>query len=200
LGVIRGYLRLLDQQGEALSESHRAAIGKALTASERAAELLAQASTLAELQKNETTIELKPVALGSLLQTAAAGVRLPEDPRVTLEIVDSADVGVDADPALLGGALTALASAVARAQATETTLQILATREALHGQDGVSIAIAPIGAANALRARELDIMRGGLGLDLPIAAALVAAHHGRVQELRDGDRYAGVVVWMPVSP
>jgi signal transduction histidine kinase len=198
LGVIRGYLRLLDQQGEALSESHRAAIGKALTASERAAELLSQASTLAQLQKNETTLELKPAALGTLLKAAAGGVRLPEDPRVTLEIIDSADVLVDADPGLLAGALTALTSAVSRAQAAETTLQIATTRETLHGRDGVSIGIAPI-AANPLHARELDITRGGLGLDLPIAAAIVEAHHGRVQELRDGDRYAGVVVWMPLS-
>src|SRR5688500_17698000 len=99
LGVIRGYLRLLDQQGEALSENHRAAIGKALSASERAAELLGQASTLAQLQKNETAIDLRPVAIGPLLRTAAASVRLPEDPRVMLEIADSTDFRVDADAA-----------------------------------------------------------------------------------------------------
>jgi signal transduction histidine kinase len=197
LGVIRGYLRLLDQQGEALSENHRAAIGKALSASERAAELLGQASTLAQLQKNETAIDLRPVAIGPLLRTAAASVRLPEDPRVMLEIADSTDFRVDADAALLRGALTALTSAVARAQATETTVRIAATREPLDGRAGVSIAIAPTGPA--VHARELDITRGGLGLDLPIAAAVIAAHHGRVQELRDGDRYAGVVVWMPLS-
>lgn len=200
LGVIRGYLRLLDQQGASLSENQRNAISKALEASERAAELLGQASTLAQLQKNEITIELRPVAIGTLLEAAAADVRLPEDPAVRLEVVDSADVEVDADVALFRGALAALTSAVARAQATETTLRIAANRQVVDGREGVSIAIAPVAHANSLIARDLDITRGGLGLDLPIAAALVAAHQGRVQELRDGDRYAGVVVWMPVSP
>lgn len=200
LGVIRGYLRLLDEPGAALSDSQRTAIGMALKACERAVELLGQAGTLAQLQNNEIAVELKRVAILSLLQTAAADLRLPVDPTVRLEVVDAAGVEVDADAALLPGALASLIAAVARAQAAETTVRITANRHVADGRAGVSIAIATIAHTNSLIARDLDIARGGLGLDLPIAAALVAAHGGRVQELRDGDRYAGVVVWMPVSP
>jgi hypothetical protein len=45
----------------------------------------------------------------------------------------------------------------------------------------------------------LDTMRGGLGLDLPIAEAIIASHDGRVTELLDGGRCVGVVVWVPVA-
>ena len=59
LGVIRGYLRLLEQAGPELSDSHRQAVTAALKASDRAAELLDKASMLAQLQRQET-----PLAFG----------------------------------------------------------------------------------------------------------------------------------------
>jgi signal transduction histidine kinase len=45
----------------------------------------------------------------------------------------------------------------------------------------------------------LDTTRGGLGLDLPIAEAVVTSHGGHIAEIADGGRCVGVVVWLPVA-
>jgi K+-sensing histidine kinase KdpD len=46
---------------------------------------------------------------------------------------------------------------------------------------------------------ELDARRGGFGLAIPIAALIVEKHGGRVRELKQGDRAAGVLVSLPTA-
>src|SRR5688572_29725877 len=80
LGVVRGYLKLLEQRGTELSEQHLRAITAALRATDRAAAVLDQASKLAQLNRDETRIELTRVSLDLILDDAVRKVTLPEDP------------------------------------------------------------------------------------------------------------------------
>ncbi len=227
LGVMRGYLRLLDQRGPELSESHRFAITGALKASDRAVELLAQISLVAQLARQETPFNFQPAALSEVVADAVAAVVLPEDLRITLDMTRGTPVEVRADWNLLRLALTALISAVVRAQPSDASLIIGTTTQQrpgstdaveMGGADAVTLAAESASSVDRFRhdalgvvisvevatadgdsEHPLDITRGGLGLDLPMAAALVAAHGGAVRERRNGARLRGVVVWLPLA-
>src|SRR5688500_8273026 len=80
VGVMRGYLRLLEQRGPELSDQQRHAVTGALKAGERAAELLAQVSLLAQVTRQETPFEFQPTALAEFLTAAAEAVSRPGDP------------------------------------------------------------------------------------------------------------------------
>ncbi len=54
LGVIRGYLRLLDDPSGSLTAQQRQAVAAAIRAADQAAHLLGQASFLAQLRRGET--------------------------------------------------------------------------------------------------------------------------------------------------
>lgn len=197
LGVIRGYLRLLEQTGPDLSDRHRQAVTAALKASDRAADLLTQVSMLAQLQRRETPFDFKPVAFKDVLRAVLDGMHVPDDPVVRLEMSAVPSARISADEALLRGALTTLVSAVVRAQAAETVLKMAVEEHTRDGVNGVSMTIATDTPRETLSERAIDIGRGGLGLGLPIAQHLIATHQGDVRELRNDERYAGVVVWLP---
>ena len=197
LGVIRGYLGLLNQSSDALSNLHRDAVKAALKASDRAAELLSQASMLAQLQRNRDSIRLEPVAADALFASAIDAVRLPADRPVQIERGSSPPGTINADATRLRDALTAVASAVVRALTRGN--RVLATGD-LHDRGnahGVRLQIVSATAVSNLTEAAIDLSRGGLGLDLPIAHFVIAIHGGHLAELRDGDRIAGMVVWLP---
>jgi signal transduction histidine kinase len=200
LGVMRGYMRLLEQQGHGLSEAQRHAVTAALKASDRAADILAQVSALARLQREEVSSVLKPTPVEPLLRAAVHAVSMPPEPIVTVHVGNTPAVSIAADEDLLRIAIAGLTSAVVKAQAVDCRVFLLTRAEARDGRPGVTLTIATTDAESA-SAQEgpLDIMRGGLGLDLPIAAFIVAAHHGLVFERREEDRFAGITAWVPQS-
>ena len=200
LGVMRGYLRLLEQQGTELSEQHRHAVTAGLKASERAADLLGQVSALARLQRGDAATALKPIPIEPLLRSAVHAVSMPPEPIVTVHVGDTPAVAIAADEDLLRIAFTGLTSAVVRAQATDARVFLLTREDTRQQRRGVTLTIVTTETENA-SAEEvpLDVMRGGLGLDLPIAAFIIAAHHGHVAERREQDRFAGIVTWVPLS-
>jgi hypothetical protein len=71
--------------------------------------------------------------------------------------------------------------------------------EARDGERGIALTIT---AMEPLKASHvdcpLDLSRGGLGLELPIAAFVIDAHRGQVMERREQQRFVGVVVWLPI--
>jgi two-component system, sporulation sensor kinase B len=200
LGVIRGYLRLLEQQGAALSDTHRQAVAGALKASDRATEILAQVSTLARLERGDGGPNLTPTPLHQLLESAEQGLILASRPRVTLERGAIADVSVGADLPLLRTALTALIAAVVRAQTADTDLHLLARERENGMRRGVAVTITAMPPGDEVPLEEpLDVSRGGLGFDLPLAVFVVAAHGGTIREYNSHSRLLGVVVWLPIA-
>ena len=200
LGVVRGYLRLLEQQGSALSDTHLQAVAAALKASDRVTELLGQVSTLARLERDAGGLNLTPVPLLQLLEPAQRAVSLSRAPRMTLERDDSADVAVRADAPLLRAALTALMAALIRAQTTDEDVHLLTRERDEDGRRGIALTISVMPPGDEAPIEEpLDVSRGGLGLDLPLATVVVGAHGGTIREHRSRGRLLGVVVWLPVA-
>lgn len=200
LGVMRGYMRLLEQHGNSLSEPHRHAVTAALKASDRAADILAQVSALARLQRVEVAPALNPTPLTPLLRAAVHAVSMPAEPIVTVHVGDGPEVSIAADQELLRIAVAGLTSAVVRAQATDCRVFLLTRLETCHDRRGVRLSISTTETErDDVHEVPLDIMRGGLGLDLPIAAFVIAAHHGSVVEQHVGNRMVGITAWVPQS-
>lgn len=201
LGVIRGYLRLIDQTSVELSERSRESIAAALRASDRMSNVLDQASLLAHLQIGDVRLEYKRVALSTLVHAAIHGATLPQYTSVTLAARPLPAVSVEADEARLRTALATFVEAVARAQSSRVIVEIAARSTRLAGKAAVRLRIGPRTLAGVDPAEtELDLRRGGFGLLVPIAAFIVDAHGGRVRELRHGERSVGVLVSLPVVP
>ena len=199
IGVIRGYLRLLDQQGDGLSDLHRQAVAATIRATDRTTDLLGQVSTLARLHRGDIVPVFSPAPLDRLLHDAVQGVTLPSEPRVTVQIDAMPAVSVRADEPLLRGALTSLVAALVRAQAKDARISLVGREDDDLG-GGVILTITSMEPVSATDIDvPLDISRGGLGLELPIAAFVVAAHNGRLHERRDNGRFVGVVLWLPTA-
>jgi signal transduction histidine kinase len=200
LGVIRGYLRLLDQSAAELSEQSRQSVAAALGASDRMAEVLDEASFLAHLRVGDVRLEPRQVPLPGLVRAAIQAAALPDAAVVDVNPADLAPFTVCADEDRLRGALATLIAAVARPQSREVVVAITAVRSRTAGQDFVELHFAaPQIAGGDVSEVELNQTRGGFGLTVPIAAAIVEGHGGRIRELRSGDRGAGIIVSIPVG-
>ncbi len=200
LGVIRGYLRLIDQSGREVPEKFRQAVTGALRASDRMANVLDEASLLAHLRLGDISHEPRRVPLSTLVHAAIQAAALPEDSRVDLDAAALPAVSLDADEPRLRSALATLITTVARAQTNQVAVEIQATPTRVGRQRAVRLRIAPrtLSGVDASEA-ELNTGRGGLGLALPIAACIIERHGGRLRELRHGDRPAGIAVALPVA-
>lgn len=198
VGVIRGYLRILDQ-GE-LTDAQRIVVTAALRAGDRAAELLAEASLLGHLHVGDIVLDRKRVALIPLLHQAVQAVDLPEESPVALDVLTTMSVQVLADEPRLRAALVSVITAVARAQTSTVTVEITATKTQLQRRPTIRLRIGPR-TLTRVKARETppDLTRGGMGLSLPIAVAVIEAHRGKIRELRHGASSTAVVVWLPVT-
>jgi two-component system sensor histidine kinase ArlS len=200
LGVIRGYMRLLQQQGTEISESHRQAIAASMRAADRAAEILSQLSALARLHRREVMLTLKPAPLDPLLRAAVHEVVMPPEPLITIHVDDTPAVQVMADEAMARSAIAGFMTAVVRAQASDNRVHVRAREVADGNRPGISVSIVATDATNDTHEEQpLDILRGGLGLDLPLAAFILDAHGGNVREQRIDNRLNGFELWLPLA-
>lgn len=200
LGVIRGYLRLVTQSGEPLSERSREAIAAALRASDRVADVLDQASMLSHLHQGTLKLEPKRVPLTTVLHAAIQAAELPQAYTVALELANLPSASLHADESRLRTAIATLIAAVARAQTSPVTVLVTATRSRLARKPAVRLRIGPktLSRVDATES-ELNTTRGGFGLAIPIAGVIITGHRGRVRELKQGERNAGFVVTLPIA-
>jgi signal transduction histidine kinase len=200
LGVIRGYLRLITQTSGELSEPSRECIAAALRATDRMADILDEASLFAHMNMGDVKLAPKRVPLATVVHTAIQAARLPQDSLVDLDSTALPNVTLDADEPRLRTALATCITAVARAQASNVVVQLSTTPTRLAGRRAIRIRIGPrtVSGVETTEA-ELDVRRGGLGLALPIAAAIVNGHGGRIRESRHGDRSDGLLVTLPTA-
>lgn len=199
LGVIRGYLRLVTQSGEPLSDRTRQAMTASLRASDRIGEVLDQASLLSHLHRGDVKLEPRRVPLTTILHAAVQATELPQAYTVALEVAALPTASLQADEGRLRTALATLIAAVARAQTSPVTVLVAAARSRLARKPAVRLRIGPKTLSRVKATEyELDTTRGGFGLAIPIAAAIIEGHRGRVRELRQGERHAGFVVTLPI--
>jgi signal transduction histidine kinase len=197
LGVTRGYMRLLEQQAGTMSESQRQAIAASLRATDRANDILNQMSALARFYRGEVTLARQRTTVAPLLHAVANGVARPSDPLVTTHVIDTPELEITADPEMLQSAISLLTTAVIRGQPADTRVNLRAHAQSREHSDGVSIEIMCLHNGDGASAHDLDVTRGGLGLDLPIATCIARAHGGDIREHRLGKRLVGIVLWLP---
>ena len=189
-GVMRGYLRLLEQD-PTLGERPRRVMTEMTRATDRLAALLDELSELAHLKDGRIKLTWRSMSLRSVLNQAVQAVELPENVEMDLDVVAPADVRMRVDEARLRAAFCTLIVTLARAQGGSSSLDLRLSR----GRTSAQVVVQPrsLGRGTVV-AQPVDFKRGGTGMQLPIADAVVQAHGGRLRERWVAGRWAGFVV------
>jgi len=182
--VVGGYLRMLQSDAGTLTERQRHMVDEAARSCAKLVDLLAQLSDLRKLDSGEAPIAHRPIDFFTLVRDVAAAVHEGDDREVHLT-VRGPDTGasIAGDPQRLGAALDAIFRAILREQPSGRT--IVADRRVVADGAGRAAALVIAGddsVQNAYDQRHdvFDDLRGGLGLALPIARRVIAAHGGRL--------------------
>ena len=202
--VVSGYLRmLLREQGGPISDKQRKMLEEAERSCGRISALVAEMSELGKLESGDAAVARQPFDFAALVAELASGMHEGRDRGVELD-VRGADrpLEVVGDRARLGAAVGALLHAALRERGEAGTVVAQCAR---HDADG-SWALLAIGDGPdvaALLAAEpasgFDEWRGGLGLALPVARRVVAAHGGSIWSA-PGDRpRAGAAMRIPLK-
>ncbi len=189
-GVVRGYLRLLEQDGT-LGERPRRVMTEMTRATDRLAALLDELSELAHLKDGRIKLTLRSMSLRSVLNQAVQAVELPENVDMDLDVVAPADVRMRVDEARLRAVFTTLIVTLARAQSGAGSVDLRLSK----GRSYAQVVVQPRSLGHGTVVEQaVDFARGGTGLQLPIADAVVQAHGGRLRERWVAGRWAGFVV------
>lgn len=189
-GVVRGYLRMLDHD-PTLSQRARKVIGDATRAADRLVGLLDEVGELARLKDRAVRLSLKSHSLRSVLNQAVQAVELPDSHDVELDVVAPVDVRRRFDEKRMRAVFETLITVLARAQTGAATIDLRLTRT----KSTAYVWVTPRSLARGkVVDQPLDVTRGGAGLLLPIAEAIVQAHGGRLRERWLGGRWSGFVV------
>lgn len=189
-GVVRGYLRMLEND-PALNQRVRKVSGEATRAADRLVQLLDEIGELARLKDQAVRMSLKSTSLRSVLNQAVQAVELPASHDVELDVVAAVDVRRRVDEARLRSVFETLISVLARAQTGAATIDLRLTRTKSAAYVWVTSRSL---ASGKILDQPLDLTRGGSGLLLPIAEAIVEAHGGRLRERWVSGRWSGFVV------
>jgi signal transduction histidine kinase len=189
-GVIRGYLRMLDHD-PTVNLRARKVIGDATRAADRLVQLLDEVGELARLRDHAVRLSLKSTSLRSVLNQAVQAAELPDSHDVDLDVVAPVDVRRRVDEGRMRSVFETLISVLARAQTGAATIDLRLTRTK-------NMAYVWVTSRSLARGKvvdqPVDVTRGGSGLLLPIAEAIVQAHGGRLRERWLGGRWSGFVV------
>jgi len=206
-GVVAGYLRMLQQgRAGALSAQQAKLIEAADRSSARVIELLDQLSDLARLESGALPLARRAVSLPELLSAlrSPSGADPSDAPAIA---IDGAvpEIDLEVDLARLRSALEALAIAARRTPEGVETITVRAWEGVGHDELDVLIAIGPPDAIAEIgphaRGTRLpyDCWRGGFGLELAIAARIVALHEGEICTLATRPGSGVTLVRLPAS-
>jgi len=188
VGVVRGYLKMLEQDAS-LPERSRKAVLHAAEAGSRLVALLDEVTELSQFKQGAIRLSLRSVSLRSVLSQAVQAVAIPES--VTLDVIAPMDVRVRVEEARMRFAFERLIGALARAQNGAVTLELkLVAPRTPKAVPQVVVGIRSLGRGIASE-RPLDLSRGGMGLSLALADAVIAAHGGRLRERWLSGRWVG---------
>lgn len=207
VAVVSGYLRMLLRHfGDTLTEQQRKLLQESEKSCGNLANLLSEASELANLEAGKVNVRREPVAIFELLKQVAGGVHEAEDRGVTLQVRDGGHAPVImGDPDRLRTALASLLAATLRERAESG---VVVAAGAVAKDTSPPVVVIAVGdeqtaqqlAASAGAASEpFDEYRGGLGFRLPIAARIIEAHGGRVSSPVAARGRLAIVLSLPLA-
>lgn len=189
-GVIRGHLRMLDQD-PAVGQRPRKAIGEAMHAADELVGLLDEIGELARLKDDAVRLTLKSMSLRSVLNQAVQAVALPASHDIELDVVAPVDVRARVDEARMRATFCTLIYILSRAQTGAATIDLRLSK--VTGSPQVSVTPRTLSRGKIVD-QPIDLARGGSGLLLPIAEATIAKHGGRLRERWVAGRWSGFIV------
>lgn len=189
-GVVRGYLRLLEQDAT-LGDRPRRVMSEMTRATDRLAALLDELSELAHLKDGRIKLSLRSMSVRSVLNQAVQAVELPDNFETDLDVVAPTDIRMRVDEARLRAVFSTLVVTFARAQSGSASIDLRLSKH----RTSVQVVVQPrtLGRGTVVE-QPVDFKRGGTGMQLPIADAVVQAHGGRLRERWVAGRWAGFVV------
>ena len=197
--VVSGSLRLLiDGRVGPLTDSQRALLRPADSSSRRLVKLLDDLSELGRLYRGEATFRRRRIVLADVVRRAADAFVPAAESAIRVQAQVELDGELIADPDRLARALTAFCAAAARGLGPEGTI-VMASEKAGADADTVGLTIEPgLGEVAARRlagvADPFDAFEG-VGLELPIARAVIAAEGGVLTV-----EPARIAVRLPLAP
>ena len=204
LTVVAGYMRMLlkDRAGP-LSDQQRRLLEEAEKSCGRLSALVAEMSDLAQLEASTAAFNRSEVDLRSLLADSIAALPQLIDHQVEVELsVGNEPAMVKGDAVRLKAAFSALLGALRRELVNSNRLLVRLSRRSHGGGPTSWIAIADethiaeLEAADPETLGVFDEWRGGVGLSLPVARRVIAAHGGGIWSAT-GDVKAAAAVALP---
>lgn len=202
--VVSGYLRmLLKEQGGPISEKQRKMLEEMERSCARIAALVTEMSEIGKLESGDLAVARQPFDFAALVAELASGMQEGHDRGVTLEL-RGADARLDVvgDRARLGAAVGALLHAALRERG-EAGIVVAHCAQSDAGGSWAVLAIGDEADVAALVAAQgeagFDEWRGGMGLALPLARRVVAAHGGAIWSASGDRRRAGSAMRIPLN-
>jgi signal transduction histidine kinase len=191
--VVSGYLRmLLKEQGGPLTDKQKKMLEEADRSCTRIGALVSEMSDLGKIEAGDVVLASQDLNLAELLIDVAGRMHEGQNRGVTLELrgVDQ-PLPMTGDRARLGTAFTALIHAAMRERGEPGAIVIECRKNAAAA---IEIRIGDEDAQRALNGEPgadhvFDEWRGGMGLSLPLARRVIAAHGGAIwsaQQSRGG--------------
>ncbi len=205
--VVGGYLRMLQQDGDPLTERQRKMVDEAAKSCARLVGLIGELSDIATLDNNTAPSKAETFDLFSELDDVAANVQEGNDREVRLQLGGmSAGAKLTGDRQRLRHAFGVFCRALMREQPAAITMVAERRLVTAGGINSAMIVIArepDVQRAYERVAQPFDEYRGGMGLSLPIARRVIERMGGRLwAPTPDGDDDRGlrsaVVITIPL--
>ena len=188
--AVRGHLRMLDHD-LTLGQKARKVIADATRAGDRLVTLLDEIAELARLKGQAVRLTPKATSVRSVLHQAVQAAELPDRHDVELDVVAPVDVRRRVDEARMRTVFGTLIHVLARAQTGAATIDLRLTRTKTSAYVWVTSRSLLRG---KIEDKPIDVTRGGMGMLLPIADAIVDAHGGKLRERWVAGRWSGFIV------
>jgi len=185
--IVSGYLRMLQQDADGLTERQRRMTDEAARACARVLRLLQEIGELTTLEGSEPARAPMGVRVFDICDQAMKSVVETTNGSSPFSCAESdRQAVVDGNPAWLKRAFEALAAATARELGTEPlTCHGFLCAPGEPPSASAVIVVGPHGIGDnreavLTRRDAFDVWRGGTGLSLPIACRIIEAHGGQV--------------------
>ncbi|HYM25480.1 MAG TPA: HAMP domain-containing sensor histidine kinase [Vicinamibacterales bacterium] len=179
--VVGGYLRMLQRDGEALSDRHRKMIEEAEKSCARLVGIIAELSDIGKLDSGALILNRERLDLFALVSDVAEHVQEGRDREVQVNVRGEASAEMTGDAKRLRDAFSAVLRAILREKGGPTLVVVDRRRTVVDGRTCAVVVVADENSVQTAYERErsvFDERRGGLGLALPLARRVIEGHGG----------------------